>query len=242
MINLALSLILAGGNCMAAENSKKWEFKAADAAVIQVEADSGDISLEAAQGPSIKIEVIGEYDADKCEVTAALVGSKLLASAKGKKKWFWSNGNCKAGFRITAPAGKKLIVKSGAGKAVIAGFLAGADIFSGAGTVEFKGLAGPISVKSGAGAIKGDIYSEEFAASTGAGTIDISWNKPPQKGTAEIKTGAGSVTLTFPAGSRVHASYKAGVGSMSNELGDDPSASFKINVKSGAGSLDIKKY
>ena len=239
---LALSLIMVGGNCIAAENIQNWEFKAADAAVIRVEADSGEVSLEAVGGASIKVEVIGEYDADKCEVSAALSGSTLLASAKGKKKWFWSNSNCKAGFRITAPAGKKLVVKSGAGKTWIAGFSAGANIFSGAGTVEFKSVSGPINIKSGAGSIKGDICSEEFVANTGAGSIDLVWNKPPQKGKAEIKTGAGSTTLSFPAGSKVHASYKAGVGSLNNELGDDPSAPFKIDVKSGVGSLNIKKY
>ncbi|HAT73307.1 MAG TPA: hypothetical protein DCS63_10880 [Elusimicrobia bacterium] len=226
---------------MATKNTNNWEFKAADVAVIQVETDSGEVVLEAAEGEVIKVEVTGEYDADKCEVSAALSGSKLMASAKGKKKWFWNSANCKAGFRITAPAGKKLIVRSGAGKAGLAGFAAGADVFSGAGSIEFKGVSGPISVKSGAGTIKGDIYSEEFSASVGAGAIDLSWNKAPEKGRADIKTGAGGVTLAFPADSRINVNYKAGVGNLSNELGSDPSAGFNVDVKSGAGSLSIKK-
>ena len=241
MKTIVALLVFIGGNCMAAE-IKNWEFKAGDAELIQVETDSGEISLEAAEGASIKIEVIGEYDAAKCEISAALSGSKLLASAKGKKKLFGNSGNCKAGFRITAPAGKKLVVRSGAGKAGIVGFSAGADIFSGAGVVEFKRVSGQITVKSVAGSINGDIYSEELAASTGAGTIDLSWNKSPLKGRVDIKTGAGTTTLSFPAGSKVHAVYKAGVGSIHNELGDDPAAPFKIDVKSGVGSLNIKKH
>jgi len=226
---------------MAMENIKNWEFKAADVAVIQVETDSGEVSLEAAEGQVVKVEVIGEYDVDKCEVSAALSGSKLVVSAKGKKKWFWSSGNCKAGFRITAPAGKKLIVRSGAGKAGLAGFAAGADVFSGAGIIEFKGVSGPINVKSGAGTIKGDIYSEEFSASAGAGAIDLSWDKAPKKGKVNIKTGAGDITLAFPADSKINVNYKAGAGNLSNELGSDPSAGFSVDVKSGAGSLNIKK-
>lgn len=236
-----MAMLVIGGDCMAAENIKNWEFKGGDAEIIQVETDAGEVSLAAAEGQAIKVEVIGEYDAAKCEISAVLSGSKLIASAKGKKKWFLGSGNCKAGFRITAPAGKKIVVKSGAGKTGINGFAAGADISSGAGTIEFKSVSGPITIKSGAGAIKGEISSEELLASTGAGSIDLSWNKLPQKGRVEIKTGAGTTTLSFPAGSKVHAVHKAGVGSMTNELGDDPSAPFKINVKSGAGSLNIKK-
>lgn len=227
---------------MAAENIKNWEFKASDADLVRVETASGEISLEAAEGPFVKIELTGEYDAAKCEISAALSGSKLLVSAKGKKKLFGSSGNCKAGFRITAPSGKRIVVVSGAGKVRIAGFSAGADITSGAGAIEFKNISGPISVNSGAGSVKGDIYSEELRASTGAGAIDLSWSKLPPKGKVEIKTGAGTTTLTFPAGSKVHAAYKAGVGRMNNDLGEDPDAPFKIDVKSGAGSLNIKKH
>jgi len=241
MKTIVTLLALIGGTCMAAENVKNWNFKAGDAEIIQVETDSGYISLEAAEGQAIRVEMTGEYDASKCDISTALSGSRLLASAKGKKKLFGSGGNCKAGFRITAPAGKKLVVRSGAGKVWIAGFSAGADVSSGAGLIEFKTVSGPINVKSGAGAVKGDIYSEELSASTGAGIIDLAWNKAPQKGRVEIKTGAGATTLSFPAGSKVHAVYKAGVGSMKNELGDDPASPFKIDVKSGAGSLNIKK-
>jgi DUF4097 and DUF4098 domain-containing protein YvlB len=206
-----------------------------------VETDSGDISLEVAEGQAIKVEVTGEYDASKCDISAAISGSKLLASAKGKKKLFGSGGNCKAGFRITAPAGKKLVVRSGAGKIRIAGFSAGADVSSGAGLIEFKTVSGPITVKSGAGAVSGDIFTEALTVSTGAGSIDLAWNKLPPKGKVEIKTGAGKTTLSFPAGSKVHAVHTAGFGGMTNELGDDPASTFKIMVKSGAGSLNIKQ-
>lgn len=238
MKTIVTLLVLIGGTCMAAENVKPLDFRAGDAEIIQVETDSGEISLEVVEGQSIKVEVTGEYDVSKCDISAALNGSKLLASAKGR---FWRGGNCKAGFRITAPAGKKLVLRSGAGNIRMTGFSAGADVSVGAGAVEFKAVSGPINVKSAAGAVRGDIYSEDLTASTGSGSIDLVWNKLPSRGKVEIKTGVGNTTLSFPAGSKVHVVHAAGVGSMSNELGDDPSAPVTIVVKSGAGSLNIKK-
>jgi hypothetical protein len=35
--------------------------------------------------------------------------------------------------------------------------------------------------------------------------------------------------------------FKSGIGGMTNDLGDTPSARFKVAVKSGAGPLAIKK-
>jgi len=235
-----VAIILLGGNCMAMENGVKWQFKAAEVAVIQVEAEAGEIFLNAAEGP-VKAEVVGVYDAETCELSAELKNSKLILSAKSKKKWFWNRSSCKAGFNVTAPTGTGLIVKSGAGLVKVSGFSAGAELRSSAGTMEFKDLSGPINIKSGAGTIKGEIYSEDFVARTGAGTIDVSWKKAPQKGKADIKSGAGVIALAFPADSRINVSYTAGAGSLSNELGSDPSAGFKVDVKSGAGSLTIKK-
>jgi hypothetical protein len=46
----------------------------------------------------------------------------------------------------------------------------------------------------------------------------------------------------FPKGTKVKTSYKAGSGEMSNELGDNPEAAFKVSMKAGSGDLKIKSY
>jgi hypothetical protein len=226
---------------METENTNKWEFNGGDVSVIEVGSETGEIEINAVEGDIIKVEVMGEYDADKCEISTEIKDGKLSLSAKGKKRWFWKNSNCKAGFKVTAPTKKELIAKSGTGLIRVLDFLAGGEFKSGTGIIEFKNLSGPIIVKSGAGIIKGDIYSEDFESKSGAGVLDVSWNKAPQKGKVSIKSGAGSSNLSFPSETKMRVNFKSGAGSLHNEFGDDSKADFKIDYKSGAGSLNIKK-
>ena len=241
MLNFIVIILLSGGNCMAMENTNKWEFNARDVSVIEVATETGEIKINAVEGDIIKVEVIGEYDADKCEISTEIKDGALSIVAKGKRRWLWKNSNCKAGFRVAAPANKKLIIKSGTGLMRISDFSAGGDFKSGTGIIEFKNLSGPIVVKSGAGIIKGNIYSEDFESKSGTGVLDISWNKVPQKGKVSIKNGTRSANLSFPAETKMKVNFKSGAGSLHNEFGDDLKAGFKIDYKSGAGSLNIKK-
>jgi len=223
------------------KNTQHWDFRADEVPAIEVEADAGDISLVAEDGMFIKAELTGGYDAAKTALTVEVREGRLLLTVKSKKKWFWSCGSCKNGFRISAPPKTRLTVKNGAGRVTVGSFAAGANVSSGAGEVEFRGLSGPISVKSGAGTVSGEIFSEALEVKSGAGAVNLAWARGPERGTAAVKNGAGSTTLAFPEGSLVAVKFKSGVGSLTNELGDTPSAPFKVEVKSGAGSLTIKK-
>lgn len=223
------------------ENTQHWDFRADEVPAIEVEADAGDVIIVAEDGMFIKAELTGDYNAAKTELTVAVRDSKLVLTAKFRKKWFWSGGSCKNGFRISAPPKTRLTVRNGAGRVTVGSFAAGADITSGAGEVEFRGLSGPILVKSGAGTVGGEVFSEHVDVKSGAGAVNLAWARSPERGLASIKNGAGSVTLAFPEGSKVAVKFKSGVGSLTNELGDTPAAAFKVEVKSGAGSLAIKK-
>lgn len=223
------------------QNTQHWEFRADEVPVIQAEADAGEVHLTAEEGMTVKVELTGYYDSKKTVLTMELKDSKLLLTVKARKKWLFFGGTCKNGFKITAPSKTRLLLKNGAGRVVVSDFAAGADVSSGAGAVEFHGLSGPIVVKNGAGTVSGEIYSEDLDVRSGAGAVDLAWTKPPAKGSALIKNGAGSTTLAFPEGSQVAVKFKSGAGSLTNELGDSPSAAFKAEVKSGAGSLAVKK-
>ncbi len=223
------------------ENTQHWDFRADEVPAIEVEADAGDISLAVEEGMFIKAELTGGYDSGKTELTVEVRDSKLVLTVKSKKKWFWSGGSCKNGFKISAPSKTLLNIKNGAGRVTVGGFAAGADIYSGAGEVEFRGLCGPINVKSGAGTVSGEVFSEALDIKSGAGAVNLAWTRSPDTGSVSVKNGAGSTTLAFPEGSKVAVKFKSGVGSMTNDLGDTPSAAFKVEVKSGAGSLAIKK-
>lgn len=236
-----VNILVLGGNCMATENINKWQFNAGDVSIIEVGSETGEIELNALEGDMIKVEVIGEYDADKCEISTEIKDGKLSLSAKGKKRWFWKNSNCKAGFKVKAPAKKELIAKSGTGVIRVSDFSAGGEFKSGVGIIEFKSLSGPIIVKSGTGIVRGDVYSENFESKSGAGMLDISWNKLPLRGKVKIKSGVGSANLLFPSETKMIVNFKSGTGSLHNEFEDNSKADLKIDYKSGAGSLNIKK-
>jgi len=223
------------------QNTQHWDFRADEVPAIQVEADAGEIILTAEEGMSIKAELTGNYDSGKTALTVEVRDSKLILTVKSKKKWFFFSRSCKNGFRISAPSKTLVTVKNGSGRVVVSGFGAGTDVSSGAGEVELRGLAGPVAVKSGAGTVSGELYSDDVTVKAGAGAVNLSWLRAPGKGKALVKNGAGSTTLSFPEGSQVAVKFKSGVGSMTNELGDTPSAPFKVEVKSGAGSLAVKK-
>ena len=234
--------VLMAGNCLAGENANKWVFKAGDASIIKVGTGSGAIKINAVKGNSIKAEVIGEYDADKCEILTEIKNGTLYFSAKSKKKrWFWLSLNCKAGFKVTAPAEKKLILSSGSGLMRISDFAKGGKFRSGSGTIEFKNLSGPIDIRKGSGMVKGDIYSEDFNSASGSGILDILWNEAPQKGNVSIKTGSGDTILSFPEETKMGIHYKSGSGDFNSEFGSDLKAGFKIDCKSGSGNLNIRK-
>lgn len=234
-------MLITGGYCMAAENIRNWEFKSAEVAVIRVETGSGEIKLAVAEGPGVKAAVVGDYDPEKCEISAELSGGKLTLLARGKKRWFGGSADCKAGFAVSAPADKNLVIKTGAGRVEVGAFRSGAEISSGAGKITLAGLFGPIRVNSGAGAISGEMYSEKLDIRSGAGKVDLAWSAAPKAGEAAIRSGAGAVRLAFPKDSRLAIKHSTGAGSFHSELGSDTSAPFRLDIKTGAGAIDIKK-
>ena len=238
---MVLVFLSAGGVCGAAENVKNWEFKAAEVNTIQVETDSGEIKLAVAEGPAVKAELTGECDAEKCALTAEAKGGKLLLKAEGKKRALWGNYDCKAGFSVTAPAGKKLFLKSGAGNVEAGAFTAGAEVAAGAGNLKLGGLSGTLKLSSGAGSLSGTVYSEDLKSITGAGSVDLAWLKAPKAGKASITTGAGSINLVFPAATKLNIQQTTGVGSFESEIANDAAAPFKLKATTGAGSIRIKK-
>ncbi|MCX5786222.1 MAG: hypothetical protein NTX59_11095 [Elusimicrobia bacterium] len=239
---IAIILLLGGINCIAGEMPKNWEFKSGDVLSIQAETASGEIKLVVSEAPTVKVELIGEYSPDKCEITSELNGGTLFLKAKNneKKKHFWNSG-CKAGFSVTASAEKQLEIKTGAGAVYVSSFSVGAAITAGAGTIKLDGLSGAIRITSGAGRILGDIYSEKFDCKSGAGDVAVNWLRPPKYGSAAITTGAGRVSLGFPKDSRLNISHKSGFGSFNSDFASDSSAPFILNIKTGAGSVKVKR-
>ncbi len=239
MNKIFFSVMLVSGSCLAAE--RVVECEAGKAAAVQVETDSGRIKLEAADVDRVTAVVTGDFDEEKCELASTERGGRLTLAIRGRRRYFWADADCKAGFAIKAPPATLLSVKTGSGGVEIGAFTSGAEITSGAGAIRFDGLSGPVRLTSGAGSVSGRLYSEYFSAMSGAGALSLDWTRAPAKGEASVKSGAGAVRLGFPAGSRLKVNCRSGAGSVNNEIGSDPAAPFSLDVKSGAGSVELRR-
>ena len=69
----------------------------------------------------------------------------------------------------------------------------------------------------------------------------MSYKTKPKKGSLDISTGSGNATVFFPVGAEILSDFKAGSGTLYNELGDSSAASFKVKMRAGSGNLKIKK-
>lgn len=240
MKRILILVALIGGECMAAE-IKSWEFKAGEVRSILVETEGGGITLLPAEGGGVKAELAGEYSSYKCEITAEVKGGRLFLKAAAPKKWFRKNDACKTGFRVYAPAGTRIVSKTGAGNVEVGAFSEGADISVGAGNIGLSGLSGPIKIAVGAGNVNGEIYSEDLLCRTGVGTLKLSWKKAPKAGKASVNAGTGAIALFFPAESRLNIKNSNGMGGFRSEIDSDPSAAFRLAVNNGLGTASIKK-
>ena len=238
---ICILIISMVGNCIA-EEIKNWEYKSSEVKIIEVAMETGPIEV-IAEGDLVKVERIGEYDAEKCEISVEMKNRKLKLSIKSPKKWIklFGKSECKAGFKISAPKDKKLILKSIGGSINVKDFSNGGKINSVAGTIDIENIGGKLKIRSEAGYIRGFVLSKNVDIKTKGAIIDLKWNKSPKKGKISIITEVGNAKLAFPKETKMGIHYKSGSGSFNSEFGSDLKAGFKIDCKSGSGSLNIKK-
>jgi len=241
MRKIALIITLLSGGYAMGEENMSWEFRSDEVSVIEVETDEGRIVLRPEEGEAVKVSLLDGEPSAGCAIEAAAAGGRLRLSARGKKRAIFFKQACKTGFLVSAPSGKKLIVKTGSGAVEIGRFGSGGDIFSGAGPIRFLGLSGPLRVATGAGTVEGEIFSENADVKAGSARIELAWSASPARGSASIKSGSGPLSFTFPGESKMRISRVLGAGSFTSEFVSDNAAPFSLNIIAGAGSVRIAK-
>ncbi|KAF0124629.1 MAG: hypothetical protein FD189_2293 [Elusimicrobia bacterium] len=223
------------------EGNRNWEFGSDEISVIEVETEEGRIVLRAEEGETVRVSLLDGEASAGCGIEAAASDGRLRLSARGTKRAFFFKRSCKTGFQVSAPAGKKLIVKTGSGAVEIGSFGAGGDVFSGAGPIRLSGFSGPLRVVTGAGKVEGEIFSENTDVKSGSAEIALSWGSSPAKGGVSIKSGSGPLALSFPEETRMRIRHVLGAGSFSSEFANDDTAPFSLNIIAGAGSVRIAR-
>lgn len=112
------------------------------------------------------------------------------------------------------------------------------DVETGSGAVDLLDIGGDLVAQTGAGQVTGAaLAGERLFVETGAGSADLQADGPVVD--AWLESGAGSLTLTVPAGS-YRLDLETGAGDMDlRGVTDDPSAEGTLRVHTGAGDLAV---
>lgn len=221
MRSLFAAALLAYASGAAAQETAFKSFPAAGITALRIDVDAGDVSVKAG-GAGIEVKVTG-FDPRRCLLTMAPNGALLVLKAETKARTGFFRKGCEAGFQVSVPAGLRV------------------DADTGAGSISLDSLSGEVTARTGAGEIRGTLSSSKADLHTGAGSIDLSWKAGPAKGSIKAGSGAGSVRLSFPEGTKLEADLSTGVGSISNEFGDTKGAGLRVKAASGVGSVDLVK-
>jgi putative adhesin len=130
--------------------------------------------------------------------------------------------NCRVVYTVTMPAKVALDIEGAAGDIVLTGPLVKATVNTAAARIAGTGLGGGT-----------------FQATTNAGQIDLAFAAAPSS--VEVKSTAGSVTLTVPGAEKYNVSVDTTIGGQQVSVDKDPSSSHRLNVETTVGSVTIKK-
>lgn len=203
---------------------------------IRAQAGSGAIEVEA--GPELAVEVTENAKPDLCRITMEANGGALVLRAEEAKMWFVAHEGCRAGFRVTAPAGLALDIKAGSGNVRLAGRAGAASVTTGSGKITGT-ASGPLSIKSGSGGAELSGLASTASVKTGSGDVSLTWGAAP-KGDVAAWAGSGNVVLRFPKGTKLASRLVAGSGSAVNSLGESADAALRVSVVTGSGNSVIE--
>lgn len=255
MRSLAI-LLLAGAAASAPAWAGSKTFGAAGIVSLIIETEAGDVAVEAG-GPEIKVEVT-KPDAEKCRVTMAPDGGRLVLRAE-RLKVRWFGKGCDSGFRVTAPPTLRVELATVSGDSKIAGMRGGLDLNSVSGAAKLKEIVGTLNLNTTSGEIEGEVSAERakiktisgdvrLAGLTGGATVDsvsgqlrLVWNGAPPAGEVKVDTVSGDIELEFPRETKMRADLDSTSGETRNQFGEDDDAPLKVSADSISGDVSVLK-
>ncbi len=206
-------------------------FAVGDAPSLTIDNFAGNVIVRTGQSGVIRVAATRKArsrdDLDRIEVAVSeRDGGLVVKTDKPSSLW-----NVSVELEITAPAGTRVDVDTGAGNLTIDGITGGIGAHSGAGDMDVRDAAGTARLDTGAG--------------------NIRYQGAPQ-GECRFETGAGNIRLTLPADPNVRVDLQAGVGNIDVNFPVDgqvtrgevqgvigSGAEGTIYAHSGAGNIDV---
>lgn len=238
MKSLFLALTMTSAVAIAATTESK-DFDAKTIREIEVENTSGSVKITGTDEARATVTAEKVKFDDKCRLDISQKGNKL--SVDVDRKGFGGNSKCEVNLTLNVPRDVEVNVENGSGNFDLSGTKGEVDYSIGSGNVTIDAQVTKLEGKSGSGfaTVKGLVGEAEVK--TGSGNTSLTYATVPPKGELSIKSGSGNTTVMMPATAKIKTSLAAGSGSVLNELGDHKDSSFKVSLRTGSGSISIKK-
>jgi hypothetical protein len=208
-------------------------FAVGDTPTLDVTNFAGSITVRAGEGDAVHVVAVkkvgDQHRMDRIAIEMSQRGNDVVIRTRVVPR----TGNASVGLDITAPAGSKLLLDTGAGTIDVRGITGPIDVNSGAGQVDLRGGQGPVTVDLGAGQITYEgALSGKNRFQTGAGEIRL-WLPADLNMEVDLSTGIGTVGVEFYVDGLVKPRKVQGV------IGDGSQGS--ITAGTGAGGVFLEQ-
>lgn len=182
-----------------------------DAPTLEIDNFAGSVTVNA--GTAGEIRVVGvkrasrQGDLDRIQVNLSQAVGRVVVETKKPS----SLNNVSVRLEISAPAGTRLELRTGASDTEVRGLEGSVTVFTGAGSVLLTDLKGDIEAYTGAGTVSVREASGQVRLESGAGTI---YYQGRPEGSSAFVSGAGTVHLVLPADLNMEVDLSSGMGSV----------------------------
>jgi DUF4097 and DUF4098 domain-containing protein YvlB len=224
-------------------------FDAGSTPRLEVNNFAGRITVQAGKSDTLHVVAIKKVrrnsDLGRIEIEMSEARGGVMIQTRNPTRL----NNASVQLEITAPAGTRLDLDTGAGSVVVLGMTGDVEIDSGAGDVTLVDAKGQVDAHTGAGSI--DIRGAEGSVRlhTGAGKIDYAG---APGGNCRFRTGAGDIRLVLPASLSAKVDLDTGTGTINVGFNVDGRVTKQhvqgiidagdqgtIQVDTGTGNIDL---
>lgn len=252
---IALAAALTSSLAFSATETKVFDAKGLER--LKLDNTSGDVKITLSTDGKAHVAATKVKFENGCKYEAKKSGDTLDVEVEKKRRF--ASGTCKVNLEIKVPKEIALRLRMGSGNLDVQGTKGEVDIRTGSGDAKFNvetaklkgvvgsgslkasGTVGVVDLRTGSGDIEVAGLTGDSYVTTGSGDVTLTYKTAPTKGRITLKSGSGDTTVYLPAATKLLTTVKSGSGKIYNEIGDSQDASFIISMKSGSGSLKVKK-
>jgi hypothetical protein len=204
---------------------------------ISIENGLGRIIVTASDRPRVVIQATKRVFTERCIFGTEKPGlSEIFARVQRP-----TGEPCEVDIQITAPKNISLNITSSSGAVDITGMEGRLALSTGSGAVNARGKFSDIVLKSGSGAVNVEGLTGGGQVSLGSGSVSLRYLDNP-RGTLEVSSGSGGAQVFIPKDTKIKAQLATGSGEATNALATSETADLLLNVKTGAGNVEVKAY